>query len=368
MAFIEAREKDWQQVGKARYDTIPSLSSHVENSAETCAWYWSKNRWAGRSWENAELEIVAPNRFKWAQEWAYVKPPTLEYQMSIPAGISFIHVPLKATAVDGVATTIESIGDLYLALGGADAVNFLITYDSQAGEWLSYFGPTDKGGVSDKVLTDDMGIIAGLIAPVSMDLTGTALGINGSSTLSLSPGLNLVGLPLKDSALTRVSDLLELDGIRGNVPVIILTDGGDFQPVGRAGDPGDVPITGEQGFILTAQQPAQVTITGQGWTNTSGVAAAPQVALKGVTDTTAILALRGAVIDEGTGLKGDGLRVIAKNLSTGKTITGLTTGEGAGYRLTVVDIETARAAMVGDVLEISARSVNPPNRCEAVAV
>ena len=69
----------------------------------------------------------------------------LEYSLSIPAGISLIHVPLEVTAVGSVAKTIESVSDLHDALGGTSAVNFLITYDSQQG-WLSYFVPSDKGG------------------------------------------------------------------------------------------------------------------------------------------------------------------------------------------------------------------------------
>ena len=91
-------------------------------------------------------------------------------------------------------------------------------------------------------LTDDKGVIVGLRSPVSVRLRGSALGTNGSSTISLNPGLNVVGLPLNDSRITRVSDLLALQGISGNVPVIILTDGGEFKLVGRAGDPGDIAI------------------------------------------------------------------------------------------------------------------------------
>ena len=283
--------------------------------------------------------------------------PFIEYILSIPAGTSLIHVPLRVTAVDKIEKIIESVGDLYDALGGASVVNFLITYDSATQGWLSYFVPSDKGSSADVALTDDKGIIVGLRTPVSIQLRGNPLGTDGNSAITLTPGINLVGLPLRDSRVRRVSHLFALDGIGGNVPVIILTDNGEFKAVGRADDPGDIAITGGQAFILTAQQAAQVTIAGQGWTNVSGVAAAPLVAE--VTDTTPVLALRGAVVDERTGAHGEGFRVTVKNLSIGKAITGLTTGEAAGYRLTVVDTETARAAMTGDVLEVSARSANP---------
>ena len=293
--------------------------------------------------------------------WEIGLPTLPEYTLSIPVGISLIHVPLKVTEVDGVAKTIESISDLYDVLGGADTVNFLITYDSQAQEWRSYFVSSDKGTPADRGLTDDMGILADLRAPASIQLRGDPLGTNGSSAITLNQGLNLVGLPLRDSRVTRVSDLLALEGIGGNVPVIILTDDGEFKLVGRASDPGDIPITGGQAFIMTTQRAATVTISGDGWDNTATIAAAPSLSLKGIEvgDTTPVLGLRGAIVDEGMGLKVPNFRVTVKNLSTGRAVTSMTREEGVGYRLTVVDIETGRAATIGDILEISARSPNP---------
>ena len=290
-----------------------------------------------------------------------LKPTTSEYTLTMPAGISLIHVPLKVTAVNRSPKTIESISDLYDVLGGAGTVNFLITYESQVQEWRSYFGASDKGTPADRVLTDDMGIIAGMIFPRTTHFSGNPLGTNGTSTITLNQGLNVIGLPLNDSRIMRVSDLFALEGIGGNVPVIILTDGGEFKAVGRAGDPGDIPITGGQSFILTAQRAAAVTISGDAWANNSETAAAPPVTLKGVEvgDTTPVLGLRGAVVDQGTGVNQVGLRVTIKNLSTGRAVAAVAATDETGYQLTVVDIETGHAATVGDVLEISARFANP---------
>ena len=282
----------------------------------------------------------------------------LDFDLSVPMGTSLIHVPLKVTAVDGVAKILTSIADLYDVLGGASSVNFLITYDSQVQEWRSYFGVSDKGTSADRELTDEMGIIAGMIAPVSLRLSGIALGTDGNSSITLSQGLNVVGLPLRDSRVTRVSDLLRIDGIWGNVPVITVSDGGKFKVVRQVGDPGDIAITGGGAFILNAQQPATVAISGEAWTNVSEAAAAPLITRKGIEvgDTTPVLGLRGSVADEEAGLKVEGFRVTVKNLSTGRAVTGMIRGEEAGYRLTVVDIETARAATIGDILEILAQS------------
>ena len=287
--------------------------------------------------------------------------PFIRYILSIPAGISLIHIPLKVTVVDEIEKTIESVGDVYDALGGASSVNFLITYDSQTQEWLSYFVPSDKGTPADRRLTDDLGIIAGMKSPTSVRLKGDALGTDGSSTIALSQGLNLVALPLNNSRINRVSDLFALDGIGGNVPVIILTDDGEFKLVGRADDPGDIEITGGQSFILTAQRAAIVEISGEAWTNVAGTSAAPQGALTGIEvgDTTPVLGLRGSIVDEGTGVSKAGFRVKVKNLSTGRALSTVTGDEGNGYQLTVVDIEAGRAATVGDILEISTQSPNP---------
>ena len=278
----------------------------------------------------------------------------LEFDLSVPMGTSLIHIPLKVTAVDGVAKTVTTISNLYDALGGVLTVNFLMTYDSQQ-DWLGYWGTLDASTPADRTLTDDIGIIAGMKAPVSLRLSGTALGTNGNSTITLNQGLNLVGIPLRDERINRVSDLLRLDGVWGNVPVIILNDGGKFKVVGRAGDPGDIAIIGGGAFIMNAQHPATVTISGDGWYNTSE-AAAPPLSLKGIEvgNTTPVLGLRGSIVDEEMGTNRTGFRVIVKNLSTGRAVAAVTKdknysrpdkqkSERVDYQVTIVDVETERA-------------------------
>ena len=287
----------------------------------------------------------------------------LDFDLSVPTDISLIHVPLKVTAVGGVSKTLTSVADLYDAIGGATAVNSLITYNYTTRRWHSYSSDRRRGTPDDQVLTDDRGIIAVMKQPVTIRLGGKPLGTNGSSTITLLKNLNLVvGVPLKNSGIARVSDLLMLDGIRGNVSAITVSDGGAFKVVTTAGQPGDIPITGGQSFIMSARRAATVTISGQGWTNVSGTAAAPPLALRGIEvgDTTPVLGLSGSIVDEAAGLKVEGFRVTVKNLSTGRAVTSMIRDDDrVGYRLTVVDIETMRAATVGDILAISAQSPDP---------
>ena len=286
---------------------------------------------------------------------------TAKSVLSVPEGISLIHVPLKVTTVDGVAKTLASVGDLYDALGGVDTVSLLITYNSQTERWNSYLGPQHKGQAADRLLTDDLGIIANMKAPVSVGLDGTALGVDGSSAIMLQPGLNLVGVPLKDERITRVSDLLALDGIRDNVSAIIGSHAGAFNLVVQADDPGDVEITGGQSFIMSARERATVTISGDAWTNAPEPTAASPRALSGIQaeGVTPVLAVSGSIVHAATGLDKMGMRVTVKNLSTGKVETVGPGADGVSYQLTFVEFATGRAAQIGDTLEISAQSANP---------
>ena len=290
------------------------------------------------------------------------------YLLPVPAGISLIHVPLKVTAVDGVAKPITSISDLYDALGGADTVNLLGTRDPKTQRWFSYADASDKGTSDDPPLTDDKGIIASMKTPVEVRLHGDALGTNGHSSITLFPGLNLVGVPLKDSRIARVSDLFALEGIGGNVSAITVSANGRLKTVRQAGDEGDIPITGGQSFILRVQEATTVAISGSGWYNTSAMAASSPVAMMGIEvgDTTPILAVRGSIVSyvDGWGKmphlqSGSGFRVTVKNLSTGRKVATVTAHDEVDYRLTVVDLETGRAAQIGDILEISVRSPSP---------
>ena len=275
------------------------------------------------------------------------------FDLSVPSGVSLVHVPLEVTSVDGVADTIESVADLYDALGGATTVKFLVTYNLEAQGWYSYIRDSHRGTIADKALADDTGIIAAMHSAVTIRLRGNPLGTNGSGTINLHPGANLVGLPLDDPRINRVSSLFVLDGIMGNVSAITL-----------AGDVGNAEMTGGQGFFLIAAEVATVTISGSPWHNVStNVMTAPPIAAWGsdVDETTPVLALTGSIVDRARRLNSANLRVTVKNLSTGTVVPGVIEDTGStpsqiGYQLTIVDMERQRAAQVGDILEISVKS------------
>ena len=169
---------------------------------------------------------------------------SLTFNLSLPSGISLIHIPLEVTSVDGVMTTIKSVADLYDALGGANTVNHFTTYAPDTQVWHSYRGPASSGTIADKPLTDAVGIVADMKTAVSIQLRGEPLGLDGVSAILLHKGVNLVGLPLRDRRIDRVSDLFEIDGMGEAIVVIIVWDNGVFKTVSRAGGDGNIPVTG----------------------------------------------------------------------------------------------------------------------------
>ena len=291
---------------------------------------------------------------------------TLLFDLSLPSGVSLIHVPLKVMSVDGMEGAIESVGDLYDALGGAATVNMLTTLDPNTQGWQSYLGDASRGTSVDKTLTDELGIFTNMSVPVSVRLGGDALGVDGSSTITLNQGANLVGLPLNDSRIIRVSDLFTLEGIANNVSAIVVSDGGTFKAIRQAGTDGDISVKGGQAFLMTASETTTVTISGDGWHNTStGAMAAPLLATRGIqaVGTTPVLALSGLVIGQVQRINSAGLRVTVKNLSSDSAFATVVGDIGSAssqvdYQLTVVDMERGRVAAIGDILEISIRSTD----------
>ena len=261
------------------------------------------------------------------------------FTSTIPAGGpgTLFHVPLDDP-------NFNTIGQLREAIG-ADST--LITLDD-AGE---------------SQIADDSEAIAGgrgiLILPLSSEVTITFEGEPWSgddATVSLRPGdANLIGLPLMNDEVSMISDIIDLHAaIEGVYPNLT-----DF--VAAAGDAADGPVTGDAAYYVVASAAADITFTGDGWSNGAGAASAPIVRSGYKLDNqTPVLAVFGSVIDEITGVSKEGFRVKVKNLTTKDSASEITSVETEdGYSVVLLDLANAHAARVGDVLEISADSPNP---------
>ena len=271
---------------------------------------------------------------------------TLDNKMSftstIPTGVSLFHVPLD---VDGL----DTVGSLKTMIG--DAVDLAIVYDSATGSWNSRS--------DDMAITSSLGIILSMSAEATVTFDGDTWD-GGTSTISLSAGPNLIGLPISDPRVTNVSDIAGLFAANVVSTVVVSTDDG-FKSVGAAGDAGDGPVMGDAAYLVTASAAGNAVLIGDGWTNSAGTSAAP-IALAGynVDNQTPVLDVHGSVVDEITGLAREEFRVKVKNLSTKAALSSVSSVEAAdGYNMTFVDLKAANAARIGDVLEISADSPNP---------
>ena len=298
------------------------------------------------------------------------------FSLSIPAGTHLIHVPLDVTQIDGMDATIDTVGDLYDALG--DAANFIISLGAD-GNWNSYLGDASAGTVADAAIGDDTGLIAVMSSAATLNLTGNALGTGGVSTITLGAGSNLVGLPLDSAQISMISDVVASPLVSA---VVVSNAAGDgFNTIAQPGDPGDGAPMGGDGYIVVAAAAASIPIIGMAWDNSgmmadmgggmddmtggmtangngngaaangNGASAAPSIGFR-----TPVLQVQGMLIDEAGMVSRDGLSVSVKNLSSG-SVLGRTSATDA-YSMTFVKLDSS-AAKVGDVLEIRADSPNP---------
>ena len=70
-AYLKAREKDWEEVGRMRLEVGRYLTP-IENMAEIAKEFWNSDKRLDhptKCFSTTKLGEEAPNRFKWAQEW-----------------------------------------------------------------------------------------------------------------------------------------------------------------------------------------------------------------------------------------------------------------------------------------------------------
>ena len=259
------------------------------------------------------------------------------FTLAIPAGAHAIHIPLAVRQINGEDAVLETVGDLYNALG--DAVSYIITVGDDGG-WKTYLGDISTGTVADAEIEDDTGLVVVMSDAKTLELVGDALGAGGASMINIDVGNNLVGLPLKPAAgLSMISDLLG-DGV--GAIAVSKADGMGFHTIREPGQGGDAPIVGGVGYLVvyTATEATSIPIVGSAWENSGAVSAAPAVAFDGTH--TPVLYVEGGVMDDYDMLSRiPELRVTVKNLSTGASLD------------TVLGTELSATAYSGTFVELS---------------
>ncbi len=172
--------------------------------------------------------------------------PRYTFQLYLYAGWNFVHIPLEVTHVDGKPRSIETVGDLFQILMPAQ----MIIHDGK--HWLDVFED------STQALGPNQGVAVYMDAPLTVNLVGWPL----PTGFSLEPGLTFVGIPRQSPSLQKVSDFLTF---YPKVYAVLVTSEGKFYLVGRAGDAGDVAITGGQAFAFIATEQYTTNFSGAAW-------------------------------------------------------------------------------------------------------
>ena len=169
------------------------------------------------------------------------------FQLNLYAGWNFVHVPLEVTQVDGESMSIETVGNLFQILMPANM------YIHDGACWIEVFGDSTQG------LGYNQGVAVYMEAPLTVNLVGSPL----PTGFSLEHGLTFVGLPRQPPIfLRKISDFFTL---YPKVCAVLVASEGQLHLVGRAGDSGDVPITGGQAFAFISIEQYMTSFSGAAW-------------------------------------------------------------------------------------------------------
>jgi len=269
----------------------------------------------------------------------------IEFELTLNAGLNLIAVPLADATVEG-SKPIMKVKDLGDALGKTWSLIISLT---ETGSFQSFTPTTPETAKSNINITGTTGLIVMMLQPKTLMLQGNPW---SEGNINLNTGLNLIGVPLKDEKVEKVSDLSALLSDSVNLIISIDVETGRFQSFTSTTPEtakANIVIGGGVGLILLMKSPNSVSISGEPWMNP--VPATPSLRGK--------LLMFNQIISPIIELDGtvavNGLSVTARNLSSGLSMTdttGLTSGDRR-FSITFADFVTNQAAKVGDVFEVS---------------
>ena len=153
-------------------------------------------------------------------------------------GINFFSMPLYLDGIDTVADLWNKYQ--FLQLNGE-------IYAYVDGCWLTFNG--QEGQIAGDIpLTPYTALSVGLTSPSLVGMRGVPYELK--ETLELTIGSNLIAFPVLPTGVERPSDLIAL-----GADSVMVTIKGTAYLIGRAGDPGDDPISPNHGMLVVTQNP-----------------------------------------------------------------------------------------------------------------
>ena len=269
----------------------------------------------------------------------------IEFDLTLNAGLNLIAVPLADATVEDATKPIMKVKDLGDALG--NTWSLIISLNPETNRFQSFTPTTPDGAKSNIDITGTTGLIVMMLQAKTLTLQGNPW---PKGDIDLNAGLNVIGVPLKDKRLEKVSDLSALLSNSVNLIISIDVETGKFQSFIPGTDEtakANIDIGGGVGLILVMKSPDEVAISGEPWSNINfGPSLRGKLLMLDQT-ISPVIELDGTVVV-------NGLSVTARNLSSGLSMTdttGLTSGDGR-FSITFADFVNNQSAKVGDVFEV----------------
>ena len=281
----------------------------------------------------------------------------LTFDLMLNAGINLISIPLANATVDveGEPVTISRVSDLGKALG--NTWNLIIS--RPANKFETFLPSSSETTPANVEISGTAGLIVVMKSAFTLSLRGQAWP-EGDTTLTV--GINIVGIPLKNEEVTSVYDLDQKLGEGVNLIISLNPDTGKFRTfLHQAAEtiPSNITIDGDTGLIVVTKAESVFTVMGEPWSNENRripFTAAPRHALRTPDIVTSVMEVDGMIAREDTGAALNNISVTVRHLSSGTVTTDAIGVEDAGrFSVTIVDFSHNCAAQIGDIFEINFR-------------
>lgn len=195
-----------------------------------------------------------------------IRIPYYTFTLSLVEGINLISIPLAEATVEGGTVKIERVSDLGKLLGGSWSL--IISSDCGTGKFMSYTPATPPGVPLDVKIDGYTGLIVVMKEKKTLELIGKGWDVDGKDL----PGKckNMIGIPLKDDNLVRVSDLGESLGDRWNLIISYDREASIFRsytPTTRPDAKSNIVIDGDTGLIVVTKEPCSFSVKGEPWSD-----------------------------------------------------------------------------------------------------
>jgi hypothetical protein len=286
---------------------------------------------------------------------------SVDFTLSLGKGINMISVPLDATTVlvgdETIDNPIKKVSDLTAVL--VDDVSLIISYNVDGQKFQSFTPEMPETAKTNVDIGPSTGLIAVMKNPKEITFRGNGW---AAGTVELNKGLNLISIPLNDPALASVSDLGTALGTGWSLIISYNVAQGKFQsftPTTAAGTPVDVPIEGGMSLIVVMKDVGSFDVAGEPWEDLSPPSMPPAAPMLFGSTVSPVMELDGIVTGENTGKaindpstsSGQALSVTVRHLSTGASMTDMTSDGRFSVTFVYLDNQLVR---VGDIIEITA--------------